>query len=158
PPLTKSWGRGRPVALHIEEGGDREMSESETGWRIGTRCVRGKGEPISAIGEIAPPIYQTSAFAFDSVAQIEEYIRHPESRFIYTRYANPTLRAAESRIASLESGEDAVLLASGQAATATALLSLVKTGDEILAASRIYGGTRRLLEELLGRFGIVTRF
>ncbi len=134
------------------------MSGAGPGWKIGTRCVRGKEQTTSSMGEIAPPIYQTSAFAFDSVSQIEEYNRNPESHFIYTRYANPTLRAAESWIASLESGEEAVILASGQAATAAALLSLVKSGDEILAASRIYGGTRRLLEEVLGRLGIVIRF
>ncbi len=84
----------------------------------------------------------------------------PELRDIHacTRLSNPTTAVAEERIASLEGGAAAVAVASGQAATALALLNLARTGDHIVASSSLYGGTRTLLEHTFADFGIKVTF
>ena len=110
------------------------------------------------MGALASPIYQTSAFAFQDVAQIQRYLADSGSHFIYSRYANPTLAEAERRLASLESAEEAVLFASGQAATMAAILSLLRSGEEILSLFNIYGGTYKLFHRLLPGLGISARF
>src|SRR2546422_5045759 len=74
--------------------------------------------------------------------------------YIYTRYGNPTLAVAEARLAELEGGEDAVVTASGMAAISSALLAVGKAGEEIIATRPLYGGTYRLMRDILPRLGI----
>jgi len=132
--------------------------EGERRWRLATRCVRWRGEPDPTTGALVSPIHQTSAFAFESVAQIQQYLKDDASHYIYTRYGNPTLEEAERKLSALEGAEEAVLFASGQAATTAAILSVLRAGDEILSVANIYGGTYRLFTQLLPNFGITTRF
>ena len=114
-----------------------------------------------ADAEAAPlttPIYETTTFVFDSAAQVREYNEGRSAKFLYSRYANPTVVEVEKKIAGLEGTEAALLLSSGQAATLTALVALVASGDEIVCSSAIYGGTLHLIADLLPKFGISARF
>lgn len=122
---------------------------------MGTRAVHGLRQPRP--GPLTTPIAQTSTFVFASSAEMCRYLEGEQDLFIYTRYANPTVRELEERLAALEEAEAALALASGMAAASTGLLSLVRAGDEVLASSSLYGGTTRLLRELLPSLGIATR-
>ncbi|MGA3127211.1 MAG: aminotransferase class I/II-fold pyridoxal phosphate-dependent enzyme [Candidatus Korobacteraceae bacterium] len=103
-------------------------------------------------------IQQTAVFALRNTEQLRRYAAGDPGVFLYTRYGNPTLRAAEEKIAALEQGEDCILTASGLAAELATALTLCKSGDEIVSMLDIYGGTRKLFSSLLGRCGIATRF
>ncbi len=123
---------------------------------LGTRAVHGLRQPCP--GPLTTPIAQTSTFVFASSAEMRRYLEgEEEDLFLYTRYANPTVRELEESLAALEEAEAALALASGMAAASTGLLSLVRAGDEVLASSSLYGGTTRLLRELLPSLGIATR-
>jgi cystathionine beta-lyase/cystathionine gamma-synthase len=103
-------------------------------------------------------IQQTAVFALQNTEQLRRYAAGDPAIFLYTRYGNPTLRAAEEKIAALEHGEDCILTASGLAAELAVALTLCKSGDEIVSMLDIYGGTTKLFSNLLARCGIVTRF
>ena len=103
-------------------------------------------------------IQQTAVFALRNTEQLRRYAAGDPEVFLYTRYGNPTLRAAEEKIAALENGEDCILTASGLAAELSVALTLCKTGDEIVSMLDIYGGTAKLFSNLLARCGITTRF
>jgi len=121
----------------------------------GTTAVHGRrGAPR---GPLAVPIVQTSTFAFGSSAEVRRYLEGDEELFLYTRYANPTVRELEDALAAVEGTEAALALSSGMAAMTTAVMSLVRAGDEVLASASLYGGTVRLLTELLPRFGVTAR-
>jgi len=122
----------------------------------GTKAVHGRREGRS--GPLATPIVQTSTFAFASAAEMRRYLAGDEELFLYTRYANPTVRDLEEAVGALEGAEAALALGSGMAAMTTAVLSLVRAGDEVLAGASLYGGTVRLLAEVLPRFGVTARF
>ena len=121
----------------------------------GTRAVHGRSALRS--GPLATPIAQTSTFAFASAAELHRYLDGDEELFLYTRYANPTVRELEERLAALEQAQAALALGSGMAAMTSAVLSLVQTGDEVLGSASLYGGTTRLLTDTLPRFGIGSR-
>jgi cystathionine beta-lyase/cystathionine gamma-synthase len=109
-------------------------------------------------GPLATPIVQTSTFAFGSAAEMRRHLEGDEELFLYTRYANPTVRELEESLAAVEDAEAALALSSGMAAMTTAVASLVRAGDEVLASASLYGGTVRLLTDLLPRFGVTARF
>jgi methionine-gamma-lyase len=121
---------------------------------IGTRAVHGPPKPST--GPLASPVVQSATFTFASSAEMRRYLDGDEELYLYTRYANPTLRELEESLALLEGGEAALVLASGMAAMTTALFSLVKAGDEILASASLYGGTARLVGEILPALGVRT--
>jgi methionine-gamma-lyase len=118
----------------------------------GTTAVHGRRE--APRGPLAVPIVQTSTFAFGSAAEMRRYLEGDEELFLYTRYANPTVRELEEALAAVEGAEAALALSSGMAAMTTAVTSLVGAGDEVLASRSLYGGTVRLVTELLPRFGV----
>jgi cystathionine beta-lyase/cystathionine gamma-synthase len=107
---------------------------------------------------LTTPIYETTTFVFDDAEQVRAYNEGRSAKFLYTRYANPTIVEVEHKIAVLEGAEQAAVLSSGQAATTTALLGLLRSGDEIVCSSAIYGGTLHLIADLLPQFGIASRF
>jgi cystathionine beta-lyase/cystathionine gamma-synthase len=109
-------------------------------------------------GSLTTPIYETTTFVFDTAEQVREYAEGKSQKFLYSRYANPTVLAVEKTIAAIEGGETALVLSSGQSATTTALLGLLQSGDEVVCSSAIYGGTLHLLADLLPKFGILPRF
>ena len=117
----------------------------------GTIAVHGAGDPKP--GSLTTPIAQTSTFVFESSAEMRRYLEGGSGLHLYTRYENPTLGALEEALAALEGGEDALVLGSGMAASTTALLALLKPGDEILASASLYGGTTKLVRHWLARLG-----
>lgn len=125
--------------------------------RFPTLCA--EGERLAA--EWAPEaslgaaLVLDATFRFEDQHAIERYYETGEG-YLYGRYSNPTVRAVEKRLARLEGAEDALLFASGMAAIATTLLSLLRAGDRVAAQRGLYGGTVRLLSELLPGLGIET--
>jgi O-acetylhomoserine (thiol)-lyase len=109
-------------------------------------------------GTRAVPIYQTSSYVFDNSEHAANLFGLTEAGYIYTRLNNPTNDVLEQRLAALEGGIAAVVTASGTAAIATGLLTMLKTGDHIVASSSLYGGTYNLLNATLPRLGITTTF
>ncbi|WP_339920622.1 O-acetylhomoserine aminocarboxypropyltransferase/cysteine synthase family protein [uncultured Flavobacterium sp.] len=109
-------------------------------------------------GTRAVPIYQTSSYVFDNSEHAANLFGLTEAGYIYTRLNNPTNDVLEQRLAALEGGIAAVVTASGTAAIATGLLTMLKTGDHIVASSSLYGGTFNLLNATLPRLGITTTF
>jgi cystathionine beta-lyase/cystathionine gamma-synthase len=100
---------------------------------------------------------QSTTFRFESAAQVEEYSRGEGGLYMYSRDENPTVRAAEEAVAQLEGAEAAIVFGSGMGAMTTALLGLVSAGDEVAAATALYGGTYKLLRDVLSRFGVRMR-
>lgn len=118
---------------------------------IGTRAVHGARNPVS--GPLIPPVVQSATFVMDSAAEMRRYLEGDEDLYLYTRYANPTVRVLEEHLAALEYGEAALAFASGMAAATTGILSLLEPGDEVLASASLYGGTARFVRDVLPRFG-----
>ena len=109
-------------------------------------------------GAVAVPIYQTTSFQFPDTQTAARRFALQEFGPIYTRIGNPTVEALETRIAELEGGTAAVAVASGQAASAFAILNLAQSGDNIVSSTDLYGGSWALFAHTLKRFGIETRF
>jgi len=118
---------------------------------------RGEGAREGAT-PLNTPIYATSTFVFESAAELEAYQQGNSTKFLYSRYANPTVEAVEDKIAVLEGAEAALVTSSGMAATSTALFGLLRAGDEVVCSAAIYGGTLHLIAEFLKRFGVAPRF
>jgi cystathionine beta-lyase/cystathionine gamma-synthase len=131
---------------------DERTSSSRGRGTLAVHGVRGARR-----GPLAPPIVQTSTFAFASSAEMRRHLEGDDELFLYTRYANPTVRELEQALAALEGAEAAVAFSSGMAAMTSAILSVVKVGDEVLGSSSLYGGTLRFLTETLPRFGVSAR-
>ncbi|WP_340200216.1 O-acetylhomoserine aminocarboxypropyltransferase/cysteine synthase family protein [Ascidiimonas sp. W6] len=109
-------------------------------------------------GTRAVPIYQTTSYVFDDSDHAADLFSLSKPGYIYTRLNNPTNDILEQRLAKLEGGIAAVVTASGTAAIATTLLTLLKAGDHIIASNSLYGGTYNLLNVTLPRLGITTTF
>jgi O-acetylhomoserine (thiol)-lyase len=114
--------------------------------------------PDAATGARALPIYQTTSFVFDSADHAASLFNLQTFGNVYSRLSNPTVAALEERVAALESGRAAVATASGMAAEALALMTLLKAGDHVVAAGALYGGTVTMLAVNLAKFGIETSF
>jgi len=126
-------------------------------WRTATRAIH-SGEEKHGIGApVTTPIVRTSTFTFSSTAEMKRWAEGRSKAYIYTRYGNPTLTVAEEKIAALEGAEAAVVTASGMAAISSALLAVLKSGDELIASLQLYGGSYRLLRDILPRLGIRVR-
>jgi len=118
----------------------------------------GEGVDTGATPSLTTPIYETSTFVFDSVADVIKYQEGKLNGYLYSRYENPTVVAVEQKLAAVDGAEASLLFSSGMAAISTALLTLLKSGDEILCCSAIYGGTFHIIEDLLPKLGITHRF
>ena len=125
--------------------------------KIATQLVQ-RARGLHNAHPITTPIYETTTFVFDSAQEVRDFNEGRSDKFLYSRYSNPTVTAVEDKIAKLEGAESAMLMSSGQGATSTALLGLLEAGDEVVCSSAIYGGTLHLLSDLLGHFGIRSRF
>lgn len=117
----------------------------------------GEGD-LGAPTPLTTPIYATTTFVFDNAAEVVAYNEGRSNKYLYSRYRNPTVVSAEQKLAVLEHAEAALTFSSGQGATSTLLLGLLKAGDEVVCSAAIYGGTLHLLNDLLTRFGITARF
>lgn len=122
--------------------------------RIATRAVHAGFAPAENLGAVTPPIYQSATFISANTEELEEINEGKRRGFVYSRIRNPTVLAAEQRIAALEEAESAVLFASGMAAVAGALAPFLCAGDELVALPDIYGGTIRHFNDILPRQGV----
>ncbi|MCK9915000.1 MULTISPECIES: O-acetylhomoserine aminocarboxypropyltransferase/cysteine synthase family protein [Microbacterium] len=125
---------------------------------LATAQVQAGYDPRTEVHTAVPPIYQSAAFAFSSLAEARDLFALRKNGDIYSRAANPTVLVLEERIAALEGGIAAASVASGQAAVALSLLALVHQGQHIVAASQLYGGTVDLLHDTFPDWGIEVTF
>ncbi|MHC4569833.1 MAG: O-acetylhomoserine aminocarboxypropyltransferase/cysteine synthase family protein [Planctomycetota bacterium] len=123
-----------------------------------TLAIHGGFAGDGGTGASAVPICQTVSYAYSTAQAIAEAFAGRAPGYIYTRIANPTTTALESRLADLEDGIGCIATSSGMAAIASAVMGLVRSGDEIIAAAGIFGGTVSLFEKTLSRFGVKTIF
>ena len=122
-----------------------------------TQLVRG-GVTRSVHGETAEAMYLTSGYVYDSAEQAAARMSGDEPGFVYSRYANPTVRMLEERLALLEGAQTGRITASGMGAISSALLSPCTVGDRVVAASALFGSCRWIVGTLMPRFGIETEF
>jgi len=127
-------------------------------WHFETRQVHAGAAPDPVTNARATPIYKTTSYVFNSAEHAKNLFALAEFGNIYNRIQNPTQAVVEERIASLEGGTAALLLASGQAATTYSVLNIAKAGDHIVSSSSIYGGTYNLFEYTLRKLGIEVTF
>jgi cystathionine beta-lyase/cystathionine gamma-synthase len=123
-----------------------------------TRCVHAGEDRHGQKASLTTDIAQTSVFVLPNVNELRRFTEGRSDAYIYTRYGNPTTDAVERKIAALEGAEDCVVTASGMAATFCAVLAAVSAGDEIVSMLDVYGGTLRLFEQVLTRYGVKTHF
>jgi len=134
------------------------MSNDPANWGFETAQIHAGATPDPTTNSRAVPLYQTTAYVFNSSEHAAKLFGLAEFGNIYTRIMNPTQDVAEKRIAALEGGTAALLLASGQAAETFAILNIAQAGDHIVASSTIYGGTYNLFKYTLPKLGITTTF
>jgi cystathionine gamma-synthase/methionine-gamma-lyase len=124
-----------------------------------TRAVHaGERGPRPDFTPTATPIYPATAFVYDDTETLDAVFGNERPGYVYTRYANPTTRALETAVASLEGTEDAVAFASGMGAVYAAMLLDVRAGDRVVAAPDVYGATYAILSRLLATLGAETMF
>jgi O-acetylhomoserine (thiol)-lyase len=133
------------------------MSADET-WRFETKQIHTGAQPDPTTKSRATPIYQTTSYVFDSTDHAANLFALAEFGNIYTRIQNPTQDVVEQRVAALEGGTGALLVASGMSATTLAILNIAESGDHVVASSSIYGGTYNLFKYTLAKLGIETTF
>ena len=114
--------------------------------------------PDAATGARAAPLYQTTSFVFDSAEHAASLFNLQTFGNVYSRISNPTVAVFEERMAALEGGRAALATATGQAAEAVALMTLLEAGDHVVSAATLYGGTHTLLGVNLKKFGIEATF
>ncbi len=131
---------------------------AEHQFKAETLAIHAGQIPDAATGARALPIYQTTSFVFDSAEQAASLFNLQTFGNVYSRLSNPTVAALEERVAALEGGRAAVASASGMAAEAMALMTILQQGDHVVAAGALYGGSVSMLAVNLVRFGIETTF
>src|SRR6478672_13736505 len=105
--------------------------------RAATTMVQGRQGLNRDAEPLTTPIFETTTFVFENAAEVKAYNEGRSKKFLYSRYGNPTVLAVEQSIAALEGADTALLMASGQSATATGLLALLQSGDEIVCSAAI---------------------
>jgi cystathionine beta-lyase/cystathionine gamma-synthase len=124
---------------------------------VATRAIHGASLfPHQA--PVSPPIVQTSTYRFADSGDALRYAQGDPDVYVYTRYHNPTVRAAEERLALIMESEKALLVASGMAAISSAILAAVRTGESVISTPALYGGTYRFFRDILPRHGVAVRY
>lgn len=126
-------------------------------WKPATKLVRG-GTMRSQFGETSEAIFLTSGYAYDSAEQAARRMSGEEEGYVYSRYANPTVRMLEERLALLEGAETCRVTASGMGAISTVMIAPLGTGDRVVAASALFGSCRVICQTILPRYGVETEF
>ncbi|MGD6940503.1 O-acetylhomoserine aminocarboxypropyltransferase/cysteine synthase family protein [Cytobacillus gottheilii] len=134
------------------------MTERKKNYRFETLGIHGGLEPDPVTGARAVPIYQNNAYQFKNTEHAANLFGLKEPGYIYTRIHNPTVSVFEERVALLEGGIGALAVSSGQAAITLSILNIAGAGDEIVAASNLYGGTYNLFAVTLPKYGINVKF
>ena len=133
------------------------MGETESRFRFDTLLIHGGTAPGPS-GATKTPIVQASAFAYQSAEELEDIFKGRAIGQVYTRIGNPTLESLERRLTVVEDGIAAIVTASGMAAITTAVMAIVRSGDEILSSSSLFGGTYSLFRDTLSNYGVTARF
>jgi len=134
------------------------MNKSRTShWGDATRAIHAGEDRHGLDAPLTTPIARSSTFTFSGTAEMKRWAEGKSKAYIYTRYGNPTLTVAETKLAELEGGEAAVVAASGMAAISSALLAVLQAGDEVIATRQLYGGSYRLMRDVFPRLGIGVR-
>jgi methionine-gamma-lyase len=133
------------------------MKNKKSQNRLSTIAVHAGKDRHGVAGPVATPIIQSSNFIFSSTRELKLWAEGRSNAYIYTRYGNPTLAAAESAIAGLEGSESALVTSSGMAAISSALLTILGSGDEVIATQQLYGGSYRLMRDVFPKLGITVR-
>jgi len=134
------------------------MSTSDSSrFAFQTRAIHFGHDPERHFGAVSQPIYMTSTFAFDRVAEAEAVFAGESDRYVYGRQHNPTQEALEKRLASLEGAEAGVVFGSGMGAIGSVLMTLLSAGDELIVHHTMYSTATSLVYEGLPRFGIKIR-
>jgi cystathionine gamma-synthase len=124
--------------------------------KLGTVAVHAGGKRKNAYDAIATPIVASATYVFESTAELKDHFEGRIDREEYGRYGNPTVRAAERKIAELEGADDCALFASGMAAATNCLLALLKSGDHVVMTSDCYRRTRQFVGTVLGRYQVAS--
>jgi methionine-gamma-lyase len=123
-----------------------------------TRAIHAGEVARQGVGApVASAIVRSSTFVLSSSEELKLWAEGKSKAFMYTRDGNPTLAAAEKKIAALEGAEDAVVTSSGMAAITSTLFTFLGNGDELISTSQVYGGAYRLMRDIFPRFGIKVR-
>ena len=136
---------------------DNDLKADVSSFGFATNAVRA-GHKRTNENEHSEPIFTTSSFVFSSAAEAAARFSGEEAGNIYSRFTNPTVRAFEQRLASLEGAECCVATASGMSAITASILGLLKTGDHIVSSRSIFGTTTVLLSNIIAGLGIETTF
>ena len=131
--------------------------KAPTPWRESTRLVRG-GLERTAFSETSEALFMTSGYVYETAEEAERAFKGEQKRYIYSRYANPTLSVFETRLAQLEGAEHCLGTSSGMAAVFAALIGQLKAGDRVVAARALFGSCHYIIADLLPRYGIETEF
>ncbi len=134
---------------------DRDAGDRRANWRQQTRLVRG-GLARSAFDETSEAIFMTSGYVYENAEEAEAAFKGEHARFVYSRYANPTVAMFEERLRLLEGAEVCRGTASGMAAVFAALLCQLKAGDRVVSSRALFGSCQYVIVEILPRFGIET--
>lgn len=124
-------------------------------WGFTTKAVHG-GRIADTHKSVAPPIYQTATFFYDTAEEGARLGQEIPPGYVYTRWANPTTRGFEEKVALLEGAEEALATASGMAAVSTAVMTAVRPGGHAIAPAAVYQATYQLFAEILPAYGIET--
>jgi len=137
------------------QGGNGNKDGGQRRWRPQTELIRG-GTLRTEFGETAEALFLTSGYVYESAEQAEDAFKNEGSRFVYSRYANPTVSMFEERLRLLEGAEACRATASGMAAVNAALLCAVRAGDRVVASRALFGSCHYILTQVLPRFGVET--
>jgi len=132
------------------------MSEDLSRFSLSTQAIHAGQYTDPATGAVAPPIIQSSTFAFESCRQGADRFAGRDEGFIYTRMGNPTIARLEEAVATLEKGYGGLAVGSGMAALTTTLFALLSRSDHLIGTSSVYGPSRVVIERDFSRFGILS--
>jgi O-succinylhomoserine sulfhydrylase len=144
-----------PVGVFCIQNGKPQDSDMTKKYRPRTDLVHG-GTLRSQFGETSEALFLTSGYVYETMEAAVKRFTNEEPGFIYSRFANPTVRMFEERMALLEGAEDARATATGMAAVTAAMLCCLKTGDHVLSSRALFGSCRFIVEDLLPRYGITS--
>ncbi len=126
-------------------------------WRIETKCIQAGYRPKNGEARVLP-VYQSTTFLYENAQAMGDLFDLKTSGSFYTRLSNPTTDAVEAKIAALEGGVGAMMTSAGQAASLISVINIAHSGDHVISASAIYGGTFNLFNKTLRELGIDVTF
>ena len=133
------------------------MSKDISEWHPETALIQG-GLERSQHMETAEAIYMTSGYVYDSAEEAEHAFKSDGARYVYSRYANPTVTTLQERLRLLEGAEACITTSSGMSAVYNALIAVLKAGDRIVASKALFGSCQYIINEILPRFGVESEF